>query len=245
MTARLSIPVMVLLALASSLTLAQPAPTPQPTTPAAPKQPSAIPKQAPRPVQKAAPVTPPQPLRKDTPAPAAAAAAAGKPIPLVYTPWVKLCSKDANDANGKDICLTMRELRLETGRLLASVILTERAGEEKKALRVTLPLGMQLTPGTRMIVDSDAPVKGEFAFCLATGCMADFEVGADLVARLKKGQQLQLQTINMQGQVTNYPLPLAEFAKANEGPPTDPLAFEAEQKRQWEERIRNLAKQPN
>ena len=44
-----------------------------------------------------------------------------------------------------------------------------------------------------------------------------------------------LQGINLPGQAASYLLPLAEFAKANEGPPTDPKKFEEEQKKLQEE----------
>jgi hypothetical protein len=60
-------------------------------------------------------------------------------------------------------------------------------------------------------------------------------VTPDFVAKLKKGQQIVLQGINLPGQAASYMLPLADFAKANDGPPTDPKQFEAEQKKLQEE----------
>ena len=44
-----------------------------------------------------------------------------------------------------------------------------------------------------------------------------------------------LQGINLPGQAATYMLPLADFAKANEGPPTDPKKFEEDQKKLQEE----------
>ncbi len=46
-------------------------------------------------------------------APQPSARAPGQP-PIVYSPWVKFCSRDRNDAQAKDICLTVKEARLET-----------------------------------------------------------------------------------------------------------------------------------
>ena len=65
--------------------------------------------------------------------------------------------------------------------------------------------------------------------------MADFEVNADFVGKLKKAQNITLQGINLPGQAASYPIPLAEFAKANEGPATDPKKFEEDQKKLQEE----------
>jgi hypothetical protein len=65
--------------------------------------------------------------------------------------------------------------------------------------------------------------------------MADFEVNPDFVGRLKKGQNIVLQGINLPGQAASYPIPLVDFAKANEGPPTDPKVFEEQQRKLQEE----------
>jgi hypothetical protein len=94
---------------------------------------------------------------------------------------------------------------------------------------------MQLPQGTRMLLDKEEPMQGRYIVCLPNGCMADFDVNKDFVGKLKKGQQLVLQGINLPGQAATYMLPLAEFAKANEGPPTDPKKFEEDQKKLQEE----------
>jgi invasion protein IalB len=147
---------------------------------------------------------------------------------FVHSRWAKFCGRDRNSP--KDICLTVKEARLETGQFVAGAALIEQAGADKKLLRVTLPLGLQLMPGVRMFIDGDPPASGPYVLCLANGCMADFEVNADFVARLKKGQQLQLQGINVPGEVARYLLPLADFAQAFDGPPTDPVKYERDRK---------------
>ena len=223
-----SLAVVVALALGSSLAHAQ---APAPTVPA--------PKATPRPVQpaqKAPAKQPQQPAQQAPQAPAgdqAAAPPADQP-PIVYSPWTKFCGKD-NNPTAKEVCLTVKEARLETGQFLAGAALIEQAGEEKKLFRVTLPLGMQLPQGTRMLLDKEQPMQGRYIVCLPNGCMADFDVTPDFVAKLKKGQQIVLQGINLPGQAASYMLPLADFAKANEGPPTDPKKFEEDQKKLQDE----------
>ena len=224
------------LAVGTSLALAQ-TPAPQPPAPAAPKA-------APRPVQPAQKQTTPPAKQPQQPAqggvpgiPGAdqqAAQPQGEQPPVVYSPWTKFCGKD-NNPQAKEVCLTVKEARLETGQFLAGAALIEQSGEEKKLFRITLPLGMQLPQGTRMILDKEEPLTGRYVVCLPNGCMADFDVTKDFVGKLKKGQQIVLQGINLPGQAASYLLPLADFAKANEGPATDPKKFEEDQKKLQEE----------
>jgi hypothetical protein len=66
--------------------------------------------------------------------------------------------------------------------------------------------------------------------------MSDYEATPDLITSLKKGQNLVVQAINSNGAPLTLPLPLAgEFAKAYDGPPTDPKVFEENQKKLQEE----------
>jgi hypothetical protein len=127
----------------------------------------------------------------------------------------------------------MKEARLETGQFLAAAQLIEPEGETKKALRVLLPLGMQLPTGSRVVLDQDAAgaKPGRFVVCLPNGCLAETEVDQDFVGNLKKSQNMWLQAINIMGQAVSYPLPLADFAKANEGPATDPKQFQEQQEK--------------
>jgi hypothetical protein len=95
---------------------------------------------------------------------------------------------------------------------------------------------MQLVHGTRIIVDANAPQQSPYVICFQNGCMSDYEATPELIANLKKGQNLVVQAINSNGAPLTLPLPLAgEFAKAYDGPPTDPKEFEANQKKLQEE----------
>ena len=52
---------------------------------------------------------------------------------------------------------------------------------------------------------------------------------------MKKGQGLVVQGINGAGQAISLVLPLNDFAKAYDGPPTDPAEFEKRQKQLQDE----------
>jgi invasion protein IalB len=210
-------------------------PTPAPAAPKAKAK--AAPKAAP-----AAPAPGPAAQQAAPPPAAGAPAAGGQPqdqqVQLIYAPWTKFCLK-GQDANAKQVCFTGKDGRIESGQPVIAAVIIEPEGEPKKILRVTLPLGMQLIHGTRVIVDNNAPAQSPYVICFQNGCMSDYEVTPELLANMKKGQNLVVQAINSNGAPLTLPLPLQEgtgsFAKAYDGPPTDPKVFEETQKKLQEE----------
>jgi invasion protein IalB len=188
---------------------------------------------APRPAQR-----PAQQTQQTQPAPQAQAPAAQPPqaqeVQLIYSPWTKFCLK-GQEANAREVCFTGKDGRIESGMPVVAAVLIEPQGEQRKILRVTVPLGMQIQHGTRIIVDQHAPINGPYVICFTNGCMSDYEATPDLIAKLKKGQMLIVQAINANSQPISLNLPLAEFNKAHDGPPTDPKVFEEQQKKLQEE----------
>jgi invasion protein IalB len=175
-----------------------------------------------------------QPKAAPQQAPAPAAAGAPEVPPLTYSPWTKVCLK-GQEANAQQVCFTGKEGRIDTGMLVIGAVLIEPEGSTSKILRVTLPLGMQLPQGTRAIVDQGQPMTAPYMICFPNGCMADYEASGELIGKLKKGQSLVVQAINSQGQAVSLTLPLPDFAKAYDGPPTDPKVLEERQKKLQEE----------
>jgi len=179
--------------------------------------------------QKKAPAAKPA----QAPAPPQQQAQQAAPPQLMYSPWMKVCGQ-GKDTNNKKVCVVTKDGRLENGMPVAIVQLFEPEGLPK-VLRVTVPLGMQLQHGTRVIVDQGAPVNEPYKICFPVGCMSDYPVTDDMIDKMKKGHNLIVQAINMQGTPISLPLPLDGFAKAYDGPPTDPKVFEAQQKKLQEE----------
>jgi invasion protein IalB len=139
---------------------------------------------------------------------------------IVFTPWTKVCPK-AQEASAKRVCFIGRDGRVDTT-LAVAVVVIEPEGEPKKILRITLPLMMALPPGTRVVVDQGQPMSAPYLICFPTGCVADYEASDELIDRMRKGQNLNVQGINGQGQPLSVALPLADFAKAHDGPPSEP-----------------------
>jgi invasion protein IalB len=209
-------------------------PAPAAPAPAAPKAKSkAAPKPAPAAPAPAAQAAPPAAAPAGAP-PAAGGQPPEQQVQLIYAPWTKFCLK-GQDANAKQVCFTGKDGRIESGQPVIAAVIIEPEGETKKILRVTLPLGMQLVHGTRVIVDSNPPAQSPYVICFQNGCMSDYEVTTELLANMKKGQNLVVQAINSNGAPLTLPLPLADFAKAYDGPPTDPKVFEETQKKLQEE----------
>jgi invasion protein IalB len=183
------------------------------------------------PAPKAAPKAPPaQQKPAEAPPPPAGAPAEAQLPQLIYSPWTKFCLK-GQETNSQQVCFTGKDGRIESGMPVIAAVLIEPEGDTKKVLRVTLPLGMQLPQGTRVVVDQGQPMTAPFIICFTNGCMADYEASGELIGKLRKGQGMVVQGFNSQGQFLSIPLPLNDFGKAYDGPPTDPKVFEEQQKK--------------
>jgi invasion protein IalB len=169
---------------------------------------------------------------KGPPAPAGQPQPPGAEPQLHYSNWTKVCPKGAD---GKSVCLTGKDGAVESGMPVIAAVLIEPEGEAKKILRITLPLGMALQPGTRAVIDQGQPMTAPYTVCIQTGCMADYEASGELVGNLRKGKGLAVQGLNGAGQVITLVLPLSDFAKAHDGPPTDQKKFEDDQRKRYEE----------
>jgi invasion protein IalB len=196
-------------------------------TPPAPPAPKAQPK--PKAAQPA-----PKPAEAPTPPAGGPQQAQGEQPQLIFSPWTKFCLK-GQEANAKQVCFTGKDARIESGMPVVAAVLIEPEGEPKKILRVTLPLGMQLIHGTRVIIDQNQPLTAPYVICFTNGCMADYDASTDMIGKMKSGQGLVVQAINSTGQPISLVLPLGDFSKAYDGPPTDPKVFEEQQKKLQEE----------
>lgn len=208
-TAALSV---ALAAASGSLALAQ-----QPKKPPAKKPEQAQPAQQAAPPQQQQPAPGPEAQQQQQ-----------QQVQLIYSPWTKFCLT-GNEAGGKKVCFTGKDARIESGMLVASAVLIEPEGQPKKVFRVTVPLGMALGNGTRVLIDQNQPLTAPFSFCVPAGCMADYEITPQIIGDLKKGKGLYIQAIKVDGQPLTVPLPLGDFAKAYDGPPTDPKVFKEQQ----------------
>jgi len=212
---------------AATVVQAQTPPKPKPAPKAAPKQPAAQPAPQPAPAQQQAAVAPPQQVPN-----------------FVYSPWTKFCGPPPGQQNGQQggklVCFTAKDARTEQGLPVIAAALIEMEGEAQKVFRITLPFGLSVSTGTRLIVDQNPPLQQPFVTCAGLspqmGCFSQYEATADLIGKLKHGQMLTIQAVNLQNQVVSFPLALNDFAKANEGP-----AMDQEQQKKMQEDLQKKA----
>jgi invasion protein IalB len=159
---------------------------------------------------------------------------------FIFSPWTKICGKDGPDgANAREVCAVLTEARVQSGQIAVAASLVEPRDGSQKILRVTLPLGVRLPYGTRVMVDQGAALQSNYLMCL-TGCISDYEAKPDLVEKLKKGQTLTIQAINPGGYQISIDVPLMDFAKVDEGPPTDEKVV-IEREKKLEEELQRRA----
>lgn len=200
--------------------------------------------------------------KQQAPAQAAPAPQAAAQSDAEQVMWVKLCEKApvlTKDKDGKDvkaekgICLTHHE-RLDgnTGMVLVSAAVRQVEGIEKQHLMVMVPLGMAIQPGLRATIYNkdlwekaqknekvdDAkltPVKLNFSLCHPAGCTAELELTKELMDQMRVNAGMMIFSINANGQVIAFPVPLAGFGKALDGAPVDNEKYTTERRRLMKE----------
>jgi len=155
--------------------------------------------------------------------------ASGSATVFNYSPWTKFCSTQA--AGALKVCFTGREVLTEAGESIVAAALIEPAGAPSRIFRITVPVPVQLSYGTRLVVDGSAPLRAPYFTCSGNSCISDYEATASFVEQLKRGQKLSIEAVDLGGNPVSFPIPLADFAKAFDGTPTDTKAAADDQKK--------------
>jgi invasion protein IalB len=147
-------------------------------------------------------------------------------VELISSPWTRYCAKglteQSSEIKTREVCFTASDGHRTSGEKLFIALLIEPEGGDTKLLRVTLPLGVALVPGARIVIDEKEAMTAPFVICLSrNGCMADYKADADLIEKLKNGRSLAIQAFE-KGKPISFTLPLTGFAKAYDGPASDP-----------------------
>ena len=139
--------------------------------------------------------------------------------------WAKLCNPDPK--TGKNLCLTIQEIRADTGQFIASATVRTIEGEAKKSLITAVPPGMLLQPGLRVQIDDGEQKEVKYGICFPNACYGELEINDEFIASLKNGGKLTLTTLNQQAKPVNFPMTLAGFTKAYDGSGLDTVAQQA------------------
>jgi invasion protein IalB len=144
-----------------------------------------------------------------------------------YSTWVKFCEKNGATDN-KEICLVNNEtIDTTTGLTVVAAGVRKIDGGAKEQLFVTLPQSalLALPAGAWVDVDGNEPVSLAYGYCYGMSCEAQVEFGKDLLAKFRKGKQLSVAFVNLQGQAHALPVDLTGFSKAYDGPPADAAKY--------------------
>jgi invasion protein IalB len=139
---------------------------------------------------------------------------------LTYSPWRKLCFKVARSPDTKTVCRTTITGAWDTGQVAIRFDLIEREGDAAARLQIFVPTGFYLQPGIKLSVDAGSPVQVPYVICLSNACVAGNVAEPSFVRDLESGQNLVLEAVNPNILTVSASLPLGEFAKVHQGPPT-------------------------
>jgi invasion protein IalB len=160
------------------------------------------------------------------PAPAPVLAPAPSPNPD-ESPWAKICNK--NPTTGQELCLTIQEVKAETGQFIASATIREITGDSKKSFVVAVPPGMLLQPGMRAQIDNGQQHEIPYGVCFPNACYGELEINDDFVNSMKKGSQIVITAMNAQAKPVSFPLTLGGFTKAYDSAGLDPQGLQQRQ----------------
>jgi len=163
--------------------------------------------------------------------------APSSPPQTTYSSWTKFCEKGPQETD-KRVCFISEYGQYETGPTAVVATLIEPEGS-RKAFLLTLPLGVQLREGMRVIIDQGQPIDARYSVCRSNGCTAEIEASGELIEKLKSGKGLTVQGVDYAGYELSYSLPLQTFAKAYDGAPV--TAQELEQQRKLQEDLMRRA----
>jgi invasion protein IalB len=139
---------------------------------------------------------------------------------LTYSPWRKLCFKAARNTDTKVVCRTTISGAWDTGQVAIRVDLIERENDSAARLQIFVPTGLYLQPGIKLTVDGGSPVQIPYVICLSNACVAGNVADPGFIRDLESGQKLILEAVNPNILTVAATVPLGEFAKVHQGPPT-------------------------
>jgi invasion protein IalB len=142
--------------------------------------------------------------------------------PAAPSKWVKTCQADA--ATQKQSCTVMQRIVGPAGELVASVSVSQAAGDPNVQFIVSMPLGLNIKAGLAAQIDDQKPLPLKFAVCLLDGCYAPAKSNAALVNALKAGGKLTIVAKSRADKPIALPVTLTGFTKAYDGEGLDVAA---------------------
>lgn len=126
--------------------------------------------------------------------------------------WLKVCGEDPSVK--KKICYTTRDFVAENNQPVMAVAFYAVKEDNKRFVRILVPLTFLIPPGIRMSADGGSALSAKFQICLPQGCFVEGEFSDAAINGIKKAKTLKIDMQNQIGQEVNFEVPLDGFAKA-------------------------------
>lgn len=154
--------------------------------------------------------------------------------------WIKFCGEDQTVK--KKVCTVIsKDLKAKQGQFLASAQIIEIPGKQK-ILRAIIPLRFQLPAGVKIQIDNGKSLAGRFVICFGNGCFAEVGVDSNFISSMKRGNDMTVTALNMQGRPVPFKFTLSGFTSSYDGDPIDPKAFQDKNQAQQEQLQSELKK---
>ncbi|MGL4491122.1 MAG: invasion associated locus B family protein [Rhizobiaceae bacterium] len=129
--------------------------------------------------------------------------------------WFKVCAKQEEN----DICNVQNIVTADSGQLLTAVSLIEVKGKiTKKIFQISVPTGRMIPAGIGLQVGQNKAVKIDYAICFPDRCIAEAGLSPELLAAMKRGNELTLTSVNFQNKPNPIKISLGGFAASYDGP---------------------------
>jgi invasion protein IalB len=138
------------------------------------------------------------------------AALAQRAAKAKYGEWEMRCETPPGAAR-EQCYLTQSVSPEERPNLTLYVIVLKTADGKSRFLRVIAPLGILLSNGLGLKIDSGDLGHAPFARCLPTGCVAEVDMDDKLIDRLSNGQTATFVVFQTPEEGIGIPMPLAGF----------------------------------
>jgi invasion protein IalB len=141
-----------------------------------------------------------------------------KAMQLTYEPWTKLCFKRADGNSDCFISAAARGACRPSGGGLSISI---RDGKTLNLL-VNFATKRALESGIGVQIDQETPIAISHPDCFGLGCRGKLEIDGEFIERLKRSQNIAVEANDTAHQKLRLSFSLADFAKAYDGPASDP-----------------------
>ena len=137
---------------------------------------------------------------------------------LTYEPWTKMCFRRADGNSDCFISIAARGACYPSGGGISVSIRDEKILN----LLVNFATKRALEGGINVQIDQDSPISIPNPRCFGLGCRGQLRIDRELIERLKRSHGITIEATDAANQRISFSFSLEGFAKAYDGPATEP-----------------------